>query len=51
MYILDNNEQTALISALDNYLNGLGMEDGDEDESVLETLVAKFNGGVIRVSD
>jgi hypothetical protein len=36
---LDNNERAALQSALDNYLNGVGMEDGDEDEQVLENLV------------
>ena len=33
---LDRNAQIALRSALDNYLNGNGMEDGDEDEAVLE---------------
>jgi hypothetical protein len=35
---LDRNQQHALCSALDAYLNGNGMEDGDEDEKVLEAL-------------
>lgn len=40
--ILDINEGHALMSALDNYLNGLGMEDGDEDESVLESILSRL---------
>lgn len=39
---LDRNEQYALTSALDNYINGNGMEDGDEDESVLEDLYRRL---------
>lgn len=34
----DRNDYHALVSALDNYLNGVGMEDGDEDEAVLERI-------------
>jgi hypothetical protein len=37
---LDFNEKAALTSALDNYLNGVGMEQDDEDEGVLEGLLA-----------
>lgn len=37
---LDNNEKNALMSALDNYLNGIGMEQNDEDEQALEGLLA-----------
>lgn len=41
---LTNNEKYALIGALDNYLNGLGMEHADEDEPVLEGLLDILNG-------
>lgn len=34
----DRNKYHALVSALDNYLNGIGMEDGDEDETVLDEI-------------
>lgn len=43
---LDHNELCALESALDNYLNGLGMAQEDEDESVLDGILARLNGGV-----
>lgn len=39
---LDINEGQALMSALENYLNGCGMEDGDEDESVLESILERL---------
>lgn len=35
---LNDNEATALTSALDAYLNGNGMSDGDADETTLELL-------------
>lgn len=35
---LDRDEAYILASALDAYLNGNGMEDGDEDEAVLEQI-------------
>lgn len=41
---LDKNETIALTSALDNYLNGNGMEDGDEDEATLENILARLTG-------
>jgi hypothetical protein len=44
MFTLDMspNEWNALQSALENYLNGNGMEDGDEDESVLEEMLTQL---------
>lgn len=42
---LDRNEYHALASALDGYLNGNGMEDGDEDENVLESLLERLTAG------
>jgi hypothetical protein len=51
MYRLDTNERHALLSALENYLNGNGMEDGDEDEQTLELLIDKINGGTVTISD
>ena len=39
---LDHNEEAALTSALENYLNGHGMEDTDEDESVLECILDRL---------
>lgn len=42
---LSHNERYALQSALDNYLNGLGMEQDDEDETVLENLLAALAAG------
>ena len=39
---LDTNEGQALMSALENYLNGCGMEDGDEDETVLEAILTRL---------
>lgn len=41
---LDDNEATALTSALDAYLNGNGMSDGDEDEATLEALLSRLEG-------
>lgn len=40
---LDANAQSALRSALDNYLDGNGMEDGDEDEAVLEDICEQLD--------
>lgn len=40
---LDNNEKNALASAIDNYLNGNGMLDDDEDETVLESILERLN--------
>lgn len=37
---LDENTRVALETALDNYLNGLGFEDGDEDEKTLERVLS-----------
>lgn len=45
------NEVGALTSAVDNYLNGNGMEDGDEDESTLESLVQLLTGARVYVDD
>lgn len=39
---LDNNTRSALATALENYLNGLGMQDFDEDEAVLEALLEQL---------
>lgn len=39
---LDFNESSALMTALDNYLNGNGMEDGDEDENTLESILTRL---------
>lgn len=41
---LNTNELYALTSALDNYLNGIGMDDNDEDESVLDAIVVRLGG-------
>lgn len=48
---LSKNETTALVSALENYLNGNGMEDGDEDEDTLESLVHLLDGARVTISD
>jgi hypothetical protein len=40
---LDKNETAALVSALDNYLNGIGMSDIDEDEPVIENIISKLS--------
>ena len=37
---LDENTRVALESALDNYLNGIGFEGGDEDETTLERVLS-----------
>lgn len=39
---LDNNEWAALVGALDNYLNGYGMVQDDEDEPVLESILERL---------
>jgi hypothetical protein len=39
---LDFNEKAALMTALDNYLNGIDMEDGEEDESTLEAILVRL---------
>lgn len=36
---LDDNQATALRSALDNYLDGHGMEDFDSDEDDLQAVI------------
>lgn len=41
---LDDNEATALTSALDSYLDGYGMRKGDEDEATLEALYNRLEG-------
>ena len=41
---LDNNEHAALTSALNNYLEGHGMDATDEDEDTLENLVRVLEG-------
>jgi len=48
---LDSNEVTALVSALENYLDGNGMEDGDEDEQTLESLIDLFTGARVTVRE
>jgi hypothetical protein len=40
---LDDNEREALISALDNYLNGCGIDDGDEDEETLDRILDRLS--------
>lgn len=40
---LDFNEQAALTSALEHYLNGCGMDPIDEDEPVLETILSRLS--------
>lgn len=39
---LDDNEATALLSALDSYLDGYGMNDTDEDEDTLIRIANKL---------
>lgn len=39
---LSDNERYALESALENYLNGNGIEDGDEDEIVLDRILYRL---------
>lgn len=39
---MDDNEATALTTALDTFLNGNGMSDGDEDEATLEALLNRL---------
>lgn len=51
MIELDKNTVIALSSALDNYLNGNGMEDNDEDEAVLEELLPKLTGARVFLKD
>lgn len=41
--LTNNNDRVALQSALDNYLNGNGMEDGDTDESTLEDILRRLS--------
>ena len=41
---LDLNDTAALASALDNYLNGIGMDDTDEDEDTLQGILDELNG-------
>lgn len=48
---LTSNEVTALVSALNNYLDGNGIEDGDEDESTLEALSDLLDGARVTVRD
>ncbi len=40
---LDNNESAALATALENYLNGHGMDDSDEDEGTIENILTRLN--------
>lgn len=40
---LDNNAKIALESALENYLNGVGMEQEDEDEDVIEVILNELS--------
>ena len=40
---LDQNEYAALVSALDSYLDGVGMAQHDEDEAVLESICDRLN--------
>lgn len=42
---LDNNARHALTTALENYLNGCGMDDGDEDEDTLEAILGILENG------
>lgn len=51
MMELDKNTVIALTSALDNYLNGNGMEQEDEDEPVLEELLGKLTGARVFLKD
>lgn len=40
---LDQNEYAALVTALDSYLDGVGMRQNDEDEAVLEGIIDRLN--------
>lgn len=40
--VLDLNERAALMSALENYLDGHGMPQRDEDEPVLESILERL---------
>lgn len=40
---LDDNEHEALITALDNYLDGQGIVDGDEDEVVIDGILSRLS--------
>jgi hypothetical protein len=40
---LDKNEVSALLTALDTYLNGIGMESEDEDEIILDKIVTTLS--------
>lgn len=42
---LDKNSRAALTSALENYLNGCGMEQADEDEDTLEAILGVLEYG------
>ena len=43
---LDDNEAVALRSAIDNYLEGHGMSDSDEDEPTLQGIIEQLDAAV-----
>lgn len=42
---LDEEDRLALVFALDNYLNGIGFEEGDPYEYTLENILSALNIG------